>query len=305
MKTCSAWRAGSASDPGIERSINEDRVYADDTRGIYVVADGLGGHAAGEKAAQMAVDILARELNPEPGHIEEQVRRAITIANNEIFTRGQSQEDWAGMACVLTLAVVGDDLATVGHVGDSRLYLIWNGTVRKVTSDHSPVGEQEDLGALTEAEAMAHPRRNEIFRDVGSCLREIDEPEFIEVKSFPFHPAAALLLCSDGLSDALTSSQINAIVEQYDGDPGRIADLLVEAANQAGGKDNISVVFIAGPEFLGVYSPAMAEARARHAVTRTRSAPNPWKARLIWLVWFAAGVVAGMFLRSALAILKR
>jgi PPM family protein phosphatase len=305
MKTCSAWRAGSASDPGLERSINEDRVYADDARGIYVVADGLGGHAAGEKAAQMAVDILARELNPEPGQIEAQVRRAITIANNEIFTRGQSHDDWAGMACVLTLAVVRNDLATVGHVGDSRLYLVWNGTVRKVTSDHSPVGEQEDQGELTESEAMAHPRRNEIFRDVGSHLREIDEPDFIEVKSFPFQPAAALLLCSDGLSDALTSSQINAIVERYDGDPGHIADLLVEAANQAGGKDNISVVFIAGPEFLGVHSPAMAEARARHAVTRTRSTPSPWKARLIWLVWFAAGVVAGMFLRNVLAILRR
>ncbi len=305
MKTCSAWRAGSASDTGLERSINEDRVYADDVRGIYVVADGLGGHAAGEKAAQMAVDILARELDPKGGQTEDQVRRAITLANNEIFNLGQEHEAWNGMACVLTLAVVHDDLATVGHVGDSRLYLVWNGTVRKVTSDHSPVGEQEDQGELTEAEAMAHPRRNEVFRDVGSRLRDADEPDFVEVKSFPFHPAAALLLCSDGLSDALTSSQINAIVEQYDGDPGRIAELLVDAANSAGGKDNISVVFIAGPEFLGVHSPAMAEARARHAITRMRSTPNRWKARLIRLLWFVAGVVTGMLLRNVLAILNR
>ena len=91
------------------------------------------------------------------------------------------------MACVLTLAVVREDVVTVGHVGDSRLYLIWNGTLRKLTPDHSPVGEQEDQGELTEAEAMEHPRRNEVFRDVGSRERGANDGDFIEVRSFPFH----------------------------------------------------------------------------------------------------------------------
>lgn len=301
MRTASAWRAASLSDPGLERSNNEDRVYTDDTRGIYLVADGLGGHAAGEKAAETAVELIARELDPARGSVEEQVRRVITLANNEIHTLAQQNQAWRGMACVLTLVVLHDDTATVGHVGDSRLYLVWNGTVRKLTSDHSPVGQREDQGELTEAEAMVHPRRNEIFRDVGSCPRGLDDQDFVELKSFPFHPAAALLICSDGLSDALASSDIGAIVEQYDGDPGRVAQLLVDAANEEGGRDNISVVFIAGPEFIGVHSPAMAEARARHAVTRMRRVPKVWRARLNRLLWFLAGVLVGLAVRSLFA----
>lgn len=303
MKTASAWRAASVTDPGLQRGNNEDRVYADDARGIYLVADGLGGHAAGERAAETAVEIIARELDPARGAMEEQVRRAITLANNQIHTLAQENPAWRGMACVLTLAVIHDNVVTVGHVGDSRLYLVWNGAVRKLTSDHSPIGEREDQGELTEAEAMAHPRRNEVFRDVGSCPRGLDDPNFVELKSFPFHPAAALLICSDGLSDALASSQIGAIVEQYDGDPGRSAQLLVDAANEQGGRDNISVVFIAGPEFVGVHSPAMAEVRARHAVTRMRHAPKVWRARLSRLLWFLVGVLVGMFLRNVLAAL--
>lgn len=298
-----AWRSGSATDAGRERSTNEDRVYADDARGIYLVADGLGGHAAGEKAAETAVEVIARELGPGAG--EEQVRRAIAAANNEIYRLAQENEDWRGMACVLTLAALHDDQVTIGHVGDSRLYLFWNGTVRKLTSDHSPVGEREDQGELTEAEAMAHPRRNEVFRDVGTRPREAGQEDFIETRTFPFHPAAALLIASDGLSDVLASAEINAIVEQYDGDPAAVAQALVDAANEAGGKDNVSVVFIAGQEFVGARSPAMAEARGRHAITRKRLPRNVWRARWAALAWFVAGLVAGLLLRSLIAALSR
>lgn len=301
MKTAAAWRAASATDPGLQRGNNEDRVFSDDARGIYVVADGLGGHAAGEKAAETAVDVVARTLDPAAGGVEAQVRRAIAEANNRIYELAQQNETWRGMACVLTLAVLHDDMVTFGHVGDTRLYLVWNGTVKKLTSDHSPVGEQEDRGELSEAEAMVHPRRNEIFRDLGSRPRQPEEEDFAEVKSFPFHPAAALLIASDGLSDALTTAEINDIVEQYDGDPAAVARTLVDAANQAGGKDNVSVVFVAGPEFLGVYSPAMAEARARHSITRMRSPTNVWRRRFNRLLWFAAGVLAGLLLRGLLA----
>ena len=304
MNTASAWRVGVATDPGLHRTNNEDRVYADDTHGIYMVADGLGGHAAGEKAAQTAVEVIARELQPGAGGLEDRVRRAIILANNEIFQLARENEPWHGMACVLTLAVVRNDVVTMGHVGDSRLYLVWNGTIRKLTSDHSPVGEREDQGELTEVEAMAHPRRHEIFRDVGSRLREPDDTDFVDVKSFPFHPAAALLISSDGLSDALTSAEINAIVEEYDGDPAAIAQALVDAANQEGGKDNVSVVFIAGPEFLGAHSPAMADARNRQSITRMRVPTNVWRRRLNRLLWFAAGVMAGLLLRSLIAALN-
>src|SRR5437870_12132736 len=151
------------------------------------------------------------------------------------------------MACVLTLVVAHDDRVTVGHVGDSRLYLAWNGVLRKLTTDHSPIGELEDVGRLTEEEAMSHPRRNEVFRDVGSRPRQANDEEFIEIKSVRFRPDAALLLCSDGLSDVLTTAQIGAILVTYDGDPARAARKLVDAANQAGGKDNVSAVLVAGP----------------------------------------------------------
>jgi PPM family protein phosphatase len=265
-----AWRSATASDAGRVRAENQDRAYADDQLGIFLVVDGLGGHAAGEKAAETAIDVVRAELAGQNGDARDRIRRAITAANNRIFEEAAENETWRGMACVLTLAAISDDKVVVGHVGDSRLYLTWNGAIRKITSDHSPVGEREDAGELNEAEAMAHPRRHEVFRDVGSRLRDPDEEDFIEVKEFLFKPDAAILLCSDGLSDLLTSAEILDVVERYNGDPAQVADELVEAANLAGGNDNITAIFVAGSEFLGNASPAAAEARARNAITKAR-----------------------------------
>jgi len=265
-----AWRSATASDPGRMRAENQDRAHADDELGIFLVADGLGGHAAGEKAAETAVEVIRLEMAKPNGDARDRVRRAITAANNRIFEEAAENETWRGMACVLTLAAIADDRVIVGHVGDSRLYLTWNGAIRKLTSDHSPVGEREDAGELTEAEAMAHPRRHEVFRDVGSRRREPDEEDFIEVKEFLFKPDAAILLCSDGLSDLLTSAEMLEVVERYNGDPAEVARELVEAANMAGGSDNITAIFVAGSEFLGNASPAAAEARSRNAITKAR-----------------------------------
>jgi serine/threonine protein phosphatase PrpC len=264
------WRSATASDPGRMRAENQDRACADDELGIFLVVDGLGGHAAGEKAAETAVEVIRSEMSEEQGDIRDRIRRAITAANNRIFEEASANETWRGMACVLTLAVVSDDKVLVGHVGDSRLYLTWNGVIRKLTSDHSPVGEREDAGELTEAQAMSHPRRNEVFRDVGSQHREPDEEDFIEVKEFFFKPDAAILLCSDGLSDLLTSMEMLQVIERYDGDPAQVANELVDAANAAGGSDNITAIFVAGSEFLGNASPTAAEARARNAITKAR-----------------------------------
>ncbi len=303
MKTAAALRSGSATDTGLQRAANEDRIWTDDAKGIYLVVDGLGGHAAGEVAAQTAVEVIVRELEAlETAAAESAVRNAITIANNEIYRHAQQDSSSAGMACVLTLAVVREDVVTVGHVGDSRLYLMWNSTLRKLTPDHSPVGEQEDQGELTEAEAMEHPRRNEVFRDVGSRERAANDDEFIEVRSIPFQPAAALLLCSDGLSDSLTSAEIRAVIETYNGDPGAVAASLVEAANQHGGNDNVSVVFVPGPEFIGVHSAAMSDARTRHAITRMRRGRARWKRRLGRVLWLVVGIVLGM---AMLALFER
>ena len=296
MKTAAGWRAGVATDPGLRRSTNEDRVFVDDSAGIFLVVDGVGGQAAGEKAAEIAVQVISRHLPGADGSEQDRVRRAIAAANNEIYRIAQGHPDWRGMACVLTLAFAHDDRITVGHVGDSRLYLAWDGRLRKLTSDHSPVGEREDQGELTESQAMKHPRRHEVFRDVGSRPRESGDDDFIEIRSVPFHPDAAFLLCSDGLTDVVPASEINAIIETYDGDPEGVARQLVDAANQLGGKDNISVVFVAGPEFAGISSRGMREARARHAITRMRRTRARWKTAAGHLIWLLTGVLVGILL---------
>lgn len=298
MNTAAAWRSGVATDLGLRRKVNEDRVLADDARGIFLVVDGLGGHAAGEIAAETAVQTIEERMRSLHLHSDPEalIRQAITEANNRIFELAESRSEWKGMACVLTLAVVQEDRLTVGHVGDSRLYLLWNGQLKKLTSDHSPVGEQEDRGALTEEEAMKHPRRNEVFRDVGSCRRASDDPQFIETKSFLFRPDAALLLSSDGLSDVVTSAEIAAILETYDGAPEKTAQRLIEAANAAGGNDNVSVVFVPGPEFLGSQSQRLIETRSRHAITRTRGDQSGWRAAVRNTVLLLAGIAVGIAL---------
>jgi serine/threonine protein phosphatase PrpC len=296
MKTAARWHAGAASDTGLQRTINEDRVWLDEARGIFLVVDGLGGHAAGETAAATAVDVISQHLQSPA-----QIKDVICAANNEIFRLSEENQQWRGMACVLTLAVIEDDQVFIGHVGDSRLYLLWNGKLQKVTSDHSPVGEQEDGGLLTEEQAMHHPRRNEVFRDVGSLPRRVDDEQFIETHAFPFRDDAALLLCSDGLSDCVTSAEMMQILEQYDGDAERSAQRLVEAANAAGGRDNISVVFVAGAGFKAAQSAAGDDTRKRHATTRmrTEAAGLPkWATAALLLI---AGVAIGFGLWRGIA----
>jgi PPM family protein phosphatase len=247
-KVATELNSAAASDVGLVRESNEDRCWIDAEHGVFLVVDGVGGQAAGAVAAETAVDAI-REAVVEPGPPEERVRQSIARANRWIYERSQRDEACRGMACVLTLALVEEGEVTVGHVGDSRFYLIWNGSIRKLTCDHSPVGEDEDSGALTETEAMLHPRRHEVFRDVGSRPRSANDHDFIEIRRCRFHADAAILLCSDGLTDHLTASQVREIVERYDGDAGRVAASLVEAANAAGGRDNITAVFVAGPDF--------------------------------------------------------
>ena len=161
-------KCAGASDLGRVRHNNEDAWYMDAERGIFLVVDGIGGEAAGEKAAAIAVDRIRARLERQTGSVEQRVREAITVANNEILRAARGNPQWQGMACVLTLVAMDDGSAVVGHVGDSRLYEIRRGAIRKITHDHSPVGAREDAGELSELDAMLHPRRNEVFRDVGS-----------------------------------------------------------------------------------------------------------------------------------------
>lgn len=244
-----AIRCVGASHPGRIREHNEDRLHVDPERGILIVVDGIGGQAAGETAAETALTFIRSRLERQTGRTEERVREAIAVANNEIVRLAQRNPEWAGMGCVVTLAVIEDGMVTIGHVGDSRLYRLDAEGIVKVTRDHSPVGMREDEGELSEADAMRHPRRNEIYRSVGVEVHTPLDEDFVDVSRFPFDPGSAILLCSDGLSDLVSSEAIARIVREHAGDEQRAVERLIEAANAAGGKDNVTVALAAGPGF--------------------------------------------------------
>jgi serine/threonine protein phosphatase PrpC len=236
--------AAGATDAGLQREVNEDRFHVDESRGLFIVIDGVGGQAAGGKAADVALSMLRERLERETGPVPERVREAIAVANNEILRLASTRPEWDGMACVLTVAVVKNGSATVGHVGDTRLYKLRDGDIEKVTHDHSPVGEREDAQEISELDAMRHPRRNEVYRDVGSEPHTPDDPEFVEVHEIPFDPGDALLLCSDGLSDLVESAAIARIAGEHTGNPQAVVRGLIDAANAAGGKDNVTAVYV-------------------------------------------------------------
>ena len=153
------FRVSSATHEGRRRDHNEDTCFVDQEIGAFAVIDGLGGEARGEVAAAIAAQQLQTGLRRLDLPIEPRIRRAVFLANEEILREAQAQGT-VGSACVLTVAVLEDDRLHYGHVGDSRLYELIDGSIRQVTRDHSPVGELVRLGQLDESEAMSHPRRN-------------------------------------------------------------------------------------------------------------------------------------------------
>ncbi|HEX6900701.1 MAG TPA: protein phosphatase 2C domain-containing protein [Thermoanaerobaculia bacterium] len=294
--------AACLSDPGMERDNNEDRVLCDPERGIYAVIDGVGGESGGEIAAQTAMEILQARLSRRTTDAARLVREAIALANKQIYERAQANPALTGMACVLTVAVVDGSQVTIGHVGDSRLYLLKKGEIRKITKDHSPVGSREDVGEISEAEAMSHPRRNEIFRDVGSAPHEPDEEGFVDVTRIPFEPDAALLICSDGLSDLVPSRTILSTVEAHAGNPKGAAQALIDEANAAGGKDNVSVVIVEGERFASGARGRQLDAtqdrprpRMQGAAHARSSRPSPLASRPAFLLY-------GLLLGALLAV---
>jgi serine/threonine protein phosphatase PrpC len=219
VKTISAVNAYGDTHPGLQREVNEDRFHIDVARGLYLVVDGVGGQAAGGKAADIALQVLRARLERETGTVVDRVREAIAAANNEIVRVASLRPEWHGMACVLTVAVVDDGRAIVGHVGDTRLYKLRHGGIEKATRDHSPVGEREDAREISEIEAMRHARRNEVYRDVGSEPHHPFDPGFIDLVDVAFEPDAALLLCSDGLTDLVDSTTIRDVAAEFAGRP--------------------------------------------------------------------------------------
>lgn len=262
------------SEQGNVRGNNEDRYHIDAERGIYLVVDGMGGQAAGEEAAEIAVKTIRGRLERPTESPELRIREAIALANNAIYEAAANNPAWNGMACVLTVAVLEDGTATVGHVGDSRAYKLSGGKIEKITKDHSPVGEREDAGQLSEDAAMRHPRRNEVYRDVGSAPRTPDDPDFVEIYRVPFGGGDALLICSDGLSDVVTSRRLATVIETNAGNPDRALQTLVAEA-VATGKDNVSAVLVEGENF-SASGPAVL------ALPATAPRRSSW--RLLWAV---------------------
>lgn len=279
-------RAAGGSHTGLIRDQNEDRLIVDAARGVFCVVDGVGGHPGGERAAAIAVEMIEARLARESGTPAERLREAITLANNAILEEAAKDETLAGMTCVLTAAIVGNGQLTVGHVGDSRLYKLHAGAIRKLTHDHSPVGEREDAGELTEAEAMQHPRRNEVYRDVGTEPHTPEDDHFVEIVETTFEADAALVLCSDGLSDQVASAAIRRAVDAHANTPEAAVEHLIRAANDAGGKDNVTVIVVQGETFGGAATtmrPNGAGAMPARAGGRT----SGW-------VWLVIGVSIGL-----------
>src|SRR5918998_1002686 len=149
-RTLNALSAAGGTDAGLLREVNEDRYHIDEARGLFIVIDGIGGQAAGGKAADVALSMIRERLERETGPVPDRIREAIAIANNEIYRLSSMRPEWDGMACVLTAVVVKDGTATIGHVGDTRLYKVRSGHIEKITRDHSPIGEREDANELSE-----------------------------------------------------------------------------------------------------------------------------------------------------------
>jgi serine/threonine protein phosphatase PrpC len=225
---------GQHTDKGRIREVNEDDLLVDAEMSLYAVADGMGGHRAGEVASRTALETLRAAVASGKA-----IRDAISDANEAVMERAAGDEGLYGMGTTVTagtLAAGGTFL--VGHVGDSRAYIARDGELRQITEDHSLVEEMVRNGQLTPQQAEAHPQRSIITRALGM------EPD-VEIDLYPveLHEGDRLLLCSDGLTTMVRSEAIATILDQED-DPQRTADELVEAANAAGGEDNITVLVV-------------------------------------------------------------
>ena len=223
---------GSATDIGRVRERNEDSVLVSPP--LYVVADGMGGHRGGQVASQVALEAMEGLATEGRGSLADHVHRA----NRAVWDRSVEDERLSGMGTTLTAAQIDGASALIAHVGDSRAYLLRDGSLQQLTTDHTLVARMVKSGEITEAEAEVHPHKNVLTRALGT-----DEEVEVDEDSIALVDGDRLLLCSDGLTGMVTEDQIQAILENSD-QPQQAADRLVKAANRAGGVDNITVVVL-------------------------------------------------------------
>lgn len=237
------------TDVGRQRDENEDSFVFDAEHGFFLVVDGMGGHDQGKVAAKIAAETIQTGIRKIENSAAIRIRDSIVLANNAVLE--YAVKNSLQMGCVLTTLLIEKSYATIGHVGDTRLYKIRHGNINKLTTDHSFVGKLEEAGDLSEKRLMEHPRRNEVTRCVGIEEKSFEDEDFVDFFQTNFECDAAFLLCSDGLSDLLTATQILEIIECNCKDPQEIVTKLIEQANNLGGKDNITVIFIGGMDFPG------------------------------------------------------
>jgi serine/threonine protein phosphatase PrpC len=242
------------SDVGRKRKGNEDAHSVDPRYKLFVVADGMGGHAAGEVASRIAVDSIAEFVALTAGNEEitwpfglddsisydgNRLKTAIRHANRRVLEATHEKGVLVGMATTVAAVLVDGDVANLAHVGDSRIYLWSGGEITLLTSDHSWVNEQIQTGVISPEQARSHPLRNVVTRALGGRSDLL-----VDVQSRRMEGGEVLLLCSDGLTTMIADDEIARILEESGGDVGRAASALVDAANERGGEDNITVVLL-------------------------------------------------------------
>jgi len=228
------------SDIGLVRKTNEDS-YICEPPHLFVVADGMGGHVAGEIASALATTTVSRYIMENDGasNYEELLKLAIMQANTSIYQLSQSKEEFNGMGTTITAVYVDGGTVYWGHVGDSRIYLLRNGEFSQITNDHSLVWELVQSGNITRAEAQIHPQRNMLTRAAGtSCLIKIDTGVIL------WESGDILLMCTDGLTNMVSEQDIYNLIKDRQGNLESIVNQLVVQAKHAGGFDNITTILL-------------------------------------------------------------
>ncbi len=232
------------TDIGSKRSMNQDFFFrSDDPVGIlpnlYIVADGMGGHNAGDYASRFCVERFTELVRNSKERTRIQtIETALKITNEELIAKAKGQKDLDGMGTTFVMATLQDDgYLLIANIGDSRLYLI-NDYIRQITQDHSLVAEMVRSGDIRKEEARYHPKKNVVLRAIST--QNVVSPDFYKVK---VKPGDYVLLCSDGLSDMLEESELLKLVSEYD-EVDDIAEKMIVLANENGGRDNITLVLI-------------------------------------------------------------
>jgi len=238
-------RFAGKTDKGLARSQNEDAFIILGGQGgaplLMAVADGMGGHRAGDVASRMAIEAIAEAVGDAPGKAleggaKESLLQIMRKANDRIFVKSQSDPSCEGMGTTLSIAAFVDGRMVVAHVGDSCVYFFRDRALKKITIDHTYVEELVKIGSLTREEARTHPRRNYITKAVG-CSGKVEADVYEE----DVRPGDRVILCSDGLSKMLTDQEMVEMVYQSD-DPDAICGVLIEKSNARGGLDNITAL---------------------------------------------------------------